>query len=509
MYPGPHAARFPDKPAVIMAETGDTLTYRELDDRSLRFARYLFEAGVRQGDHVALLTENDPKAFEVYWAALRSGLYITLVNWHLPPDDITYIVNDCDATALIVSAGLPESVRYDVDGTPKVRIRLAYNGSLPGHGSYEDAVRNTAPEPLPAQPRGADMLYSSGTTGRPKGVRPPLPTYGIDEPKDVASLVLTKQYGFDPDTVYLSMAPIYHAGPLRFAGVVQGQGGTVVLAERFDAEGALAAIERYRVTHSQWVPTMFVRMLKLDEAIRGKYDLSSHRVAAHAAAPCPIDVKRAMIDWWGPILREYYSNTEGNGGTLISSEDWLRKPGSVGRALMGGIHICGEDGAELAVGQIGTVYFELGRLAFEYHNSPEQTAQSRHPSRPGWTTTGDIGRLDEDGFLYLTDRKAFMIISGGVNIYPQEIEDGLALHPAVFDIAVIGVPDAEMGESVKAVVQPAPGVQAGPELAEQLRQYLRDRIAHYKVPRSFDFVDELPRTPTGKLLKRQIRERYL
>jgi fatty-acyl-CoA synthase len=509
MYPGTHAARFPDKPAVVMADSGETLTYRELDVRSTRLARFLHDRGLRRGDHIALLTDNNPKAFEVYWAALRSGLYITAVNRHLAPAEVSYIVDDCGARALVVSASLADVAGKIVAHTPGVRIRLAYQGRIDGYGSYEDALRDGSPVPLPVQPRGADMLYSSGTTGRPKGIKSPLPDIQVHEPGDTTTAVFGAMYGFGPDTVYLSPAPIYHAAPLRFCGVVQALGGTVVLMEHFDAAQALAAIERYRVTHSQWVPTMFVRMLKLDQAVREKYDLSSLKVAVHAAAPCPVDVKRAMIDWWGPVLNEYYSSTEGAGITFITTEQWLRKPGSVGLAAVGIVRVCDDDGAELLPGEIGTVYFERDDRPFAYHNDPDKTAQAQHPQHPTWTTTGDVGYLDEDGFLFLTDRKAFMIISGGVNIYPQEIEDVLALHPKVFDLAVIGVPDPEMGESVKAVIQPAAGVAAGGELGEELRDYLRERIAHYKVPTSFDFVEELPRTPTGKLVKGKLRARYL
>lgn len=354
------------------------------------------------------------------------------------------------------------------------------------------------------------MLYSSGTTGRPKGIKPALPDRQVgDAPGDTFTAVFGPLYGFDTDTVYLSPAPLYHAAPLRFGGVVHALGGTLVVMERFDAERALAAIERYRVTHSQWVPTMFVRMLKLDESVRTRYDLSSLKVAIHAAAPCPVDVKQAMIDWWGPVLYEYYASTEANGATFIDSEQWLRKPGSVGPAGMGTVRVCGDDGAELPTGEIGTIYFEREELPFAYHNDPDKTTQAIHPGHPTWTTTGDIGYIDADGFLFLTDRKAFMIISGGVNIYPQEIEDALALHPKVLDVGVIGIPDEEMGESVQAVVQPGPGVETGPELAAELREYLRARIAHYKVPRSFDFADELPRTPTGKLVKGKLRAQYL
>ncbi|WP_063007869.1 acyl-CoA synthetase [Nocardia kruczakiae] len=510
MYPGAHVDRFPDKPAVVLAESGAALTYRELEDNSVRLARHLYDAGLRKGDHVALLSGNTLEVYEVYWAALRSGLYITAVNRHLSADEISYIVNDCGARALIVSAELADVAQRVVEQTPEVAIRLAFGGPVPGYDSYDKALAASSAEPLPDQPRGADMLYSSGTTGRPKGIKHPLPDRQVgDPPGDTYTAVFGPLYGFDTDTVYLSPAPLYHAAPLRFGGVVHALGGTVVVLERFDAEQALAAIERYRVTHSQWVPTMFVRMLKLDESVRARYDVSSMRVAVHAAAPCPVEVKQAMIDWWGPVLYEYYASTEGNGATFIDSEQWLRKPGSVGPAGLGAVRICDDDGRELPAGEIGTIYFEREEVPFDYHNDPEKTAKAIHPDHPTWTTTGDIGYIDADGFLFLTDRKAFMIISGGVNIYPQEIEDALALHPDVLDVAVIGVPDEEMGESVKAVVQPAPGAEPGPELAQRLREFLRERIAHYKVPRSVDFADELPRTPTGKLVKGKLREQYV
>ncbi|UGT66629.1 acyl-CoA synthetase [Nocardia gipuzkoensis] len=510
MYPGAHIDRFPEKAAVVLAESGEVLTYRELEENSVRLARHLHDAGLRKGDHVALLSGNDPKVYEVYWAALRTGLYITAVNRHLSPSEISYIVNDCGARALIVSAALADAAEQIVAQTPAVDIRLAFGGHVPGYKSYEDAQAAASPEPLPDQPRGADMLYSSGTTGRPKGIEQPLPDRQVgDAPGDTYTAIFGPLYGFDTETVYLSPAPLYHAAPLRFGGVVHALGGTLVVMEKFDAEQALAAIERYRVTHSQWVPTMFVRMLKLDGAVRARYDVSSLRVAVHAAAPCPVDVKRAMIDWWGPILHEYYASTEANGATFIDSDQWLRKPGSVGKAGLGTIRVCGDDGAELPTGEIGTIYFERDEVPFAYHNDPAKTADAVHPDHPTWTTTGDIGYADEEGYLFLTDRKAFMIISGGVNIYPQEVEDALALHPKVLDVAVIGVPDEEMGESVKAVVQPAPGAAPGPALADELRDYLRDRIAHYKVPRSFDFADDLPRTPTGKLVKGKLRQRYV
>lgn len=507
MYPGTHAAQFPDKPAVVMADSGATLTYGQLDEQSRRLARFFQDSGLRKGDHIAMLSDNVPEVFVVYWAALRSGLYITMVNHHLAPAEVSYIINDSGSTALVAAAGVREQAEAVLDDIPAVKVRLALRGDIPGFDSYEDALAGTSAEPLPSQPAGSDMLYSSGTTGRPKGIKIPLPDRQVDEPGSPLML-FAHLYGFDADTVYLSPAPTYHAAPLRFSGVVQSMGGTVVVMDRFDAEGALAAIEKHRITHSQWVPTMFVRMLKLPQEIRSRYDVSTLKVAIHAAAPCAIEVKQSMIDWWGPILHEYYSSTEGNGVTFIDSATWLTRPGSVGSPALGVLHICDEEGSELPTGQAGLVYFERDELPFSYHNDAEKTRSASHPAHATWTTTGDIGYVDDDGYLFLTDRKAFMIISGGVNIYPQEIENALALHPAVLDVAVIGVPDAEMGESVKAVVQPADPSADQTALAAELTEFLRERIARYKVPRSFDFTDTLPRTPTGKLAKGLVRQKY-
>ncbi|TDD84447.1 acyl-CoA synthetase [Saccharopolyspora karakumensis] len=508
MYPGVHAVTTPDKPALIMAGSGEVLTYRELDERSLRLANALRAAGLSKGDVVAVLSDNDLHAYEVYWAAVRSGMYVCAVNSHLQPDEVAYIVNDSGANALVVSAGLGALPEQVAELTSEVRVRLAYGGPVAGYGDYEQALATASTEVPAVQPCGADLLYSSGTTGRPKGIRPELPDRQVHEPGNILVDLLRGFYGFDEDTVYLSPAPVYHAAPLRYCASVHAIGGTVVMMERFDPEQALRAIERYEVTHSQWVPTMFVRMLKLDEQTRQRYDLSSHRNAVHAAAPCPIEVKRAMIAWWGPILQEYYSSTEGIGMTMIDSAQWLEKPGSVGKPLLGIVRICDEAGEELPAGEVGTVYFEREEIEFEYLGDPEKTRSAKHPGHLNWATMGDLGYLDEDGYLFLTDRKAFMIISGGVNIYPQEVEDVLALHPSILDVAVFGVPDPEMGEAVKAVVQPAPGARPGPELERQIIDHARERVAHYKVPRSVDFVDEMPRTPTGKLVKGKLKARY-
>jgi long-chain acyl-CoA synthetase len=507
MYPGTYAARAPDRVAAVMAGTGETVSYGELERRSAQLAHVLRDARLRPGDVVALLTENSLRALEVYWAALRSGLYITAVNYRLKPDEVSYIVNDSGAAALIVSA--EQAVTATAVRAPAVKLRLAFGGVIPGYDSYEETIATAPDTPLADQPHGATMLYSSGTTGRPKGVRPPLPDIRVGEPGEALVELGRLAFGFSEDTVYLSPGPIYHAAPLRFCGTVQALGGTVVMMKRFDAEQALGAIGDHRATHAQFVPTMFVRMLQLPQETRDRYDLTSLRVAIHAAAPCPVEVKQKMIDWWGPILLEYYAGTEGNGMTAIDSGTWLTKPGTVGRPIVGTVRICADDGTELPAGHTGGVYFERDQVPFTYHNDPAKTQAAQHPVHPTWTTLGDIGYLDGDGFLFLTDRKAFTIISGGVNIYPQETENVLALHPAVYDVAVIGIPDPEMGESVTAFVQPAPGVVPGPELEQEIIAFVKSRIAGFKAPRTVRFVDDLPRSEAGKLVKAELRAKYV
>ncbi|TDD35466.1 acyl-CoA synthetase [Nonomuraea terrae] len=506
MHPGAIAAATPDKPAVIMAGSGRIVTYRELDEESNRLAHLFRAAGLRPGDHIAFMLANHPLFLVIAWAAHRSGLYYTPISSRLQTDELAYIVNNCGARVFISSADLAGVATSVTAATPGVELRLMLDGAAEGFQSYEQAVAGQPVIPIEDECMGMDMLYSSGTTGRPKGVKLPS-TYGpLTEPGALLQLI---QFLFAPsaDSVYLSPAPLYHAAPLRYSLSFQRLGATVVVMERFDPEQYLALVERHRVTHTQLVPTMFIKMLKLPAEARQKHDLSSLRYAIHAAAPCPIPVKEQMIDWWGPIIHEYYAGTEGNGFLYVGPEDWLKHKGTVGRPLLGTVHICDEDGDELPPGEHGTIFFESGGR-FEYHGDPEKTRSVQDPRGRGWTTLGDIGHLDAEGFLYLTDRRSYMIISGGVNIYPQEAENVLSVHPKVADVAVFGVPDEEMGEQVKAVVEPMSMDEAGPGLEAELIAYCRERLAHYKCPKSVDFRPELPRHPTGKLYKRLLRDEY-
>jgi len=507
MYPGTHAETQPDKPAYVMAGSGETVTYKELDERSNRLAHLFRAAGLQRGDHIALMMENHPRFFEICWAAQRSGLYYTAISSRLTRDEAAYIVNDCEAQVFITSAYKRDVAEQLVADTPNVKVRLMLDGTAEGYEAYEDAVAQHPTTKIADEAEGMDMLYSSGTTGRPKGVQIPLPDADTFPAASGVTVLGQMLYQFGEDSIYLSPAPLYHAAPLRFTMGVQRLGGTVIVMEHFDPEEFLALVEKHRVTHTQVVPTMFVRMLKLPEEVRAKYDVSSLKVAIHAAAPCPIPVKEQMIEWWGPVIYEYYAGTEGNGFCQLNSEEWLQHKGSVGKPLLGTLHILDDEGNELGPGEEGTIYFESASQ-FEYHNDPEKTKQSRDPKGRGWSTLGDIGRVDEDGYLYLTDRKAYMIISGGVNIYPQEAENVLTMHPKVLDVAVIGVPNEDFGEEVKAVVQPMDMADAGPELERELIAFCKDHLADVKCPRTIDFREELPRHPTGKLYKRLLRDEY-
>ncbi len=504
MYPAPHAQTTPDKPAYIMAGSGEVVTYRQLDDRSNQCAQLFRSLGLVPGDGIALCMENHPRFLEIAWAAQRSGLYYTAISSRLTTAEVDYIVKDCGARVFITSAYKRDLATALGDLGSAVCARFMLDGTAPGYDAYEPAVAAQPAQPVADAIEGQDMLYSSGTTGQPKGVKFALTGQPVGTPPALLQLV-RYLYNADADTVYLSPAPLYHAAPLRFCMSMHRLGGTVIIMEKFDPVEYLRLIERHRVTHTQLVPTMFIRMLKLPAEERRRFDVSSLKVAIHAAAPCPIPVKEEMIGWWGPVLFEYYAGTEGNGFTALNSDEWLAHKGSVGRPILGELHIADDEGRELPPGAVGTVYFASG-ATFEYHNDPTKTAASRNPQ--GWSTLGDIGYLDTDGFLYLTDRKANMIISGGVNVYPQEAENVLVTHPKVADVAVFGVPNPDLGEEVKAVVQPIDMADAGPELERELIAYCQAQLAKYKCPRSVDFDAELPRHPTGKLYKRLLKDRY-
>ena len=506
MYPGDAADIGVDKPAVVMAGSGETVTWGQLDAGSNRLAQFWRAQGLCPGDHVALLMENHPRFFEVAWAAVRSGLYVTAINSHLTAPEVGYILDDCEARSLVTTAAKVDIAAAALLDAPRVETRLLIDATATGFDDYAAAVGAQPQTPVEDETLGAAMLYSSGTTGRPKGIFRPLTGQHPHEEAGVA-LAVRYLYGGHEDMRYLSPAPLYHAAPMGFTMGTHGLGGTVYVMERFDPADAIDNIERFRITHSQWVPTMFGRMLKLPEAQRTNRDLSSHVCAIHAAAPCPVPVKKAMIEWWGPILREYYAGTEGNGATGITSEEWLAHPGSVGQPTGAVIHILDDDGHELPSGQSGAIWFESPTAtSYEYFNDAEKTAGSRNTS--GWSTLGDVGYLDDEGYLYLTDRKAYMIIVGGANVYPQETENVLSMHPKIADVAVFGVPDDDMGEAVKAVVQPMPGVVGDATLAAELIAYCKQQLATIKCPKSVDFLDELPRLPTGKLYKRLLRDKY-
>jgi len=502
--PRTYARQDPAAVAFVMCSTDEHVTFAELEARANQGAHLLRRAGLRRGDHIAILMENRREFLEICFAADRSGVYYTTISTHLTAEEITYILQDCGARVLITSDRILDSLGQGLPGTD-AGIQVYVVGDAPEGLHDWTSLRAALPEsPIPDEAQGLDMLYSSGTTGRPKGIKWPLPE---DRPGGRSMLVdlLSSLFGYDAQTRYLSPAPLYHAAPLRHSMVTIRMGGTAYIMDRFDPLQSLDLIQRHRITHSQWVPTMFVRLLKLPPEDRARFDLSSMKMAVHAAAPCPMDIKRRMIDWWGGIIHEYYAGTENNGFTAITTAEWLAHPGSVGRAKLGVIHICDEAGQELPIGQEGEVYFENG-YQFLYHKDPAKTAACTNAM--GWTTLGDIGRLDDEGYLYLTDRKSFVIISGGVNIYPQEAEDILLGHPAVMDAAVFGVPNEDFGEEVKAVVQLLPGKAASPALAEELIACCRARLSAIKCPRSVDFRATLPRSATGKLFKRKLKAEY-
>ena len=505
MYPGHWATVKPQTPAVIDAASGEQMNWQQLDEASNQVAQLLQRLRLGVGDHVSIFMENNLQYFPIAWGILRSGMYVTCINRYLTPDEAAYIVEDSTSKAIFASTELVQTQALMAQ-IPSCPNRFVIGTNIDGCDDFSQAVSGQSTAPIAKELVGDTMLYSSGTTGRPKGIKRPLT--GAHVSAGLPGVDVNNPYGMNADTVYLSPAPLYHAAPFGFCTRALALGGTVVMMRSFDPQLSLKYIEQYQATHSQWVPTMFIRMLKLEANVKQRYDLSSHQCAIHAAAPCPKEIKQQMMAWWGPILWEYYAGTERNGMTVIGPKDWLDHPGSVGRAINSSLHICDERGTELPSGEKGMVYFEQPQRSFEYHNAPDKTQSATHPIHDNWTSLGDVGYVDADGYLYLTDRKAFMIISGGVNIYPQEIEDALVLHPAVQDVAVFGVPNADFGEEVKAVVELAEGYEPNDATADDLLAYSKECLASYKVPRSIDFSDALPRLPTGKLYKRLLKDQY-
>ncbi len=509
MYPGTYAEQHPDRPAFVMASTGEAVTYREFEARSNRLAHLLRAEGLVPLDHYSIFMENNDRYLEACSAGERSGLYYTCVNSYLTADELAYIVDNSESKVLITSQAKRDIALEAVADCPGVTLVLVVDEPGGSDDSrvrdYVEATGDHPSDPLPAERLGTPMLYSSGTTGRPKGIVRPLP----DQPPAEMLPLFTFLIGlwhYREDMVYLSPAPLYHSAPQAAVGLTIRMGGTVIIMERFEPVEYLRLIEEHQVTHTQLVPTMFSRMLKLPAEERERHDLSSLEIAVHAAAPCPVPVKEQMIEWWGPIIHEYYGATEGLGFTACDSEEWLAHRGTVGKVILGDLYIADDDMNELPMGVPGTIWFRTAS-PFEYHNDAEKTSEATSADGT-MTTVNDVGYVDEDGFLYLTDRRTFMIISGGVNIYPQETENLLITHPKVADAAVFGVPNVDLGEEVKAVVQPMPGVGADDALTEELLAFCRDQLARHKVPRSIDYEAELPRLPTGKLYKRLLRDRY-
>ena len=499
-----YAAETPDRPAYIMANSGEVVTYAQLDRRSNQIAHLLRLSGVKRGDHIAMMMKNCVEFLQVAQAANRAGIIFTPISTHLKQDETAYIITNCKAKLFIASASLAEVAVEAAAASGGLKRCLSVGGDIAGFESLNEQLASLPETPIEDEFLGAPMLYSSGTTGKPKGVywAPHAEDIQTDHPMSGS---VGAFFGFDVETIYLSPAPLYHAAPLHYNLMVLGLGGTSVIMEHFDPEQSLALIEQYEVTHSQWVPIMFVRMLKLPEAARTRFDLSSMKCAIHAAAPCPIDVKEAMIQWWGPVIVEYYSGSEGNGFTIIDSANWLTHKGSVGQALIGEPRIMSETGEVLGPGEVGDVYFANSR-PFEYFDEPEKTKDAFNAQ--GWSTMGDVGYLDEEGFLYLTDRKNFTIITGGVNVYPAEIEGLLITHDKVADVAVFGVPHPEFGEEIVAVVQLLNGAEATEETRMALIDWMRERLSGVKVPRKLDFMEVLPRMDNGKLYKRHLQDAY-
>ena len=509
MHPRKFAGSAPDQPAIIMAEDGTATSYGELEVAANKGAQLFRSLGIEAGDTIALWLKNCPEYYQIYWAAQRAGLYICPISTQLTAEEAAYILSDSASKLLVTHSDVAAAAALLGDRkslVPGISHIFDIGAELDDARSWQTGLAEQPAGQIADETAGFHMVYSSGTTGRPKGIRLPLTGGPADEPHMLADRI-SGRYGIGEGSMLLCPAPLYHTAPLAYGMAAHRLGSTLVIMDRFDAETTLRLIEKYRIIFMQMVPTMFIRLLALPDAIRRAYDLSSLEKIVHAAAPCPVEVKRQMIEWLGPIIYEYYGGSEGNGSTFITPQEWMKKPGSVGRADWGTLHICDDQGRELPAGEDGLVYFE-GGWDFQYLNDAKKTRDARHALHPEWSTLGDIGHVDEDGYLFLTDRKSFMIISGGVNIYPQETENLLAMHPEVADAAVIGVPHPEMGEEVKAVIQPKNWDDAGPELAARLIDYCRAHLSHVKCPRSIDFDPALPRHETGKLYKQEIRKRY-
>lgn len=498
------AERQPAKLAAAMANTTDRLSYAALDHEADRVARMLQDFGIAEGGSIALLHENNLRTLSLWWGARRAGLYYVPLGTRLRPEELAHIVRDCGAAAVFVSEGLEPLGTALVAALPTTAaVPIYVDGTSERLRDFRPLLAAASAPPSPTGVFGREMIYSSGTTGRPKGIRRELASTANAMLLPELEHRMREVYRIDSATTYLSLAPLYHATG-RFLNRVIESGGTVVILPKFDPEQALAAIEAFAVSHSQWVPTMFNRILALPDAVRFRYDLSSHKVALHAAAPCPVPIKRAMIDWWGPIVDEYYGGSENAGVTFITAREWLDRPGSVGRSITGRIHILPEDGGNIdrAPGEIGLIYFE-GGLTFRYTTGDDAAA-----SGPGFTTYGDLGHVDADGYLYISDRRSDLIISGGVNIYPKEVELVLEGHPAVREVAVIGIADPEFGQEVKAIVCTPDAIVQDSALAEELLTFCRMRLSTIKCPRSVAFIDDMPRNDNGKLLKRTLRDRF-
>jgi len=507
MYPGVHAKIRADQPAFIMAQTGIAVTYAELEQRTNRLAHFFRSRGLKRLDHYAIFMENNDRYIESCGAGERAGLYFTCVNSFLTAGELAYIVNNSESRILIVSEETRATALAAIGQCPKVEAVLVVDGSGDGDRilNLDEATAGFPATPIADETIGTAMSYSSGTTGRPKGILRPLPDQPPSQQLPLFDF-LQKLWRYREGLVYLSPAPLYHAAPQASVNLVIRNGGTAIIMERFDPEHYLQLVERYKPTHSQLVPTMFSRMLKLPEATRSRYDLSSLEVIIHAAAPCPVQVKEQMIAWWGPIIHEYYGATEGLGFAACDSAQWLAHRGTVGKVLLGELHVLDDNMQPCPKETPGTLWFKTA-TPFEYFNEAAKTREAR--SQDGsMSTVGDVGYVDDDGFLYLTDRATFMIVSGGVNIYPQECENLLITHAKVADAAVFGVPNEDLGEEVKAVVQVLPGIKANSDLVNELMNFCRAHLSHQKCPRSIDFEAELPRLPTGKLYKRVLRDRY-